>query len=102
MDTLFDSIKSESPINNERLSKQANKLLELLCNNKKDKGISYYDAYSIGVGTPHSRFAEVRKYLKDRSIVLHDKFDTDINSNGDKIAFKLFWIEEKDIFSLKK
>lgn len=101
METLFGYVKSESPINNERLCKQSTKLLELLCKNPPSQ-VSYYDAYSNGIGTPHSRFAEVRKYLKNKGIVLHDRYDSVINSDGDRISFKRFWIDEKDILILKK
>lgn len=63
---------SGSPINTDVFSTKNKQLAEYLL---KGGRVTMFDALRLfGIGTPHSRLAEIRKIFKQHGITLNDKF----------------------------
>lgn len=89
---------SKSPINKESLTKQANKLMKYLLENEN---ATFLDAIRIYIGTPHSRFAEISRWMNNNKLSLNRKSISVTNGNGDKINCQQYWINEVDKPTIK-
>lgn len=86
-------IVSSSPINKDSLSKQSNMLIKYLVYNEN---ATFLDAIRIYIGTPHSRFAEISKWMIMNKMVLHREMGSISNGVGDMIRCNKYWINEVD------
>ena len=92
------TIQTKSPINKANIIGQNTKLLNALI---KRKSLHMVQMVQMGIGTPHSRIAEVRLSLMEKGITLHDEFIRVPNLIGLEIQCKRYWIDEKDKKKLK-
>lgn len=60
-----------SPINVDSLSRQNRKLYEALLSGGK---LTMLDAVKMGIGTPHSRFADIAKVLAQHGQTLYSRY----------------------------
>lgn len=86
------NIPSNSPINQEKLSAQNRKYLNLILTGQK---VNVITAIHNGIMTPHSRVAEVRDWLKRKNIQLNCQ----MTKVGD-VMCKEYWLDESDIKKL--
>lgn len=92
-------IKTGSKINRERLIKQNLKALNLILAGGR---VNMTHAYDVGIGTPHSRFADVRLWLSQHGVILQDAMTVITNLAGEKISCKEYWMSDSDIEKISK
>lgn len=92
-------VKTGSKINRDRLVKQNLRVLKLILAGGR---VNMNHAYEVGVGTPHSRFADVRTWLSQHDVILHDAMTIITNRAGEQISCKEYWIDAADIEKITK
>ena len=87
-------VRTGSKINQDRLVKQNLKTLNLLLAGGR---VNMTNAYEAGIGTPHSRFADVRTWLSEHGAILYDAMTMVTNRAGEKISCKEYWMDQNGI-----
>ena len=99
--TLFDEpviIESTAPINAKNLSRQNRMLFDALM---AEESMDHYRAADIGIGVPHSRFSDIRSFLKRNGVDLKYRNKTKQTRFG-STAYREFFISPSDKDKLKK
>lgn len=86
MNQIEIDFETKSPINKERLGKQAREICDYLLKGNKLNCYSYPNGFYNS-----SRLSEIRKFLLTKGIELKSKMIT-IEVKGEKISIKEHWI----------